>query len=161
MFSSKWTFKNRNLFLSLAFNLHEMMMMMMSSSLKECDYDFDNGDELSDLELVVEEKMLKVHKAILGKISNYIYSDLFFSFFNLKFWFISIKPLVRPYSKKWLPWTSKRPKRIESICLARALTKLWIFSSAFTKIRTLISMVRKDFSSFFPKIYSASLKNFN
>ena len=31
-----------------------------------CDYDFEVGDELSDLQLLVEDRCLFVHKAILG-----------------------------------------------------------------------------------------------
>ncbi len=34
----------------------------------ETNYDFEKGDELSDLKLIVEDKTLLVHKAILGKI---------------------------------------------------------------------------------------------
>jgi hypothetical protein len=33
-------------------------------------YDFEKGDELSDLKLIVEDKTLLVHKAILGKINE-------------------------------------------------------------------------------------------
>ena len=38
-------------------------------------YDFEVGDELSDVRLIVEDKLLHVHKAILGKN---IFSLLFF-----------------------------------------------------------------------------------
>lgn len=30
-------------------------------------YDFEVGDELSDVRLIVEDRVLNVHKAILGK----------------------------------------------------------------------------------------------
>lgn len=33
----------------------------------ECIYDFEKGDELSDTKLIVEDKILFVHRAILGK----------------------------------------------------------------------------------------------
>lgn len=33
------------------------------------DYDFNEGDELSDMKLIVENKTLHVHKAILGEIA--------------------------------------------------------------------------------------------
>ncbi len=33
---------------------------------EDCEYDFETGDELSDLKLIVEAKCLFVHKAILG-----------------------------------------------------------------------------------------------
>ena len=33
-------------------------------------YDFEAGDELSDLEILVEGKTIRVHKAILGKIEQ-------------------------------------------------------------------------------------------
>ena len=32
----------------------------------ETNYDFEKGDEFSDLKLIVEEKTLLVHKAIIG-----------------------------------------------------------------------------------------------
>ena len=34
------------------------------------DYDFEVGDEFSDLKLVVENKVLHVHKAILSKLNS-------------------------------------------------------------------------------------------
>jgi hypothetical protein len=34
------------------------------------DYAFETGDEFSDLKLIVEDKVLHVHKAILSKITN-------------------------------------------------------------------------------------------
>lgn len=37
-------------------------------------YDFSNGDEFSDFKLVVDNKIIYVHKAILGKI---VFKDFF------------------------------------------------------------------------------------
>ena len=40
--------------------------MIKISAEIENDYNFNEGDELSDMKLVVEDKTLHVHKAILG-----------------------------------------------------------------------------------------------
>ena len=32
----------------------------------DSEYDFETGDELSDIQLIVQEKIIHVHKAILG-----------------------------------------------------------------------------------------------
>lgn len=43
----------------------------MEKSIKNEDiYNFENGDELSDLKLIVEDKELYAHKAILGNINQ-------------------------------------------------------------------------------------------
>ena len=39
----------------------------VSAYYEECDYDFEKGDEFSDLKLKIEGKTLHVHKAILRK----------------------------------------------------------------------------------------------
>ena len=39
----------------------------------ESEYDFEKGDELSDTQLIVQEKIINVHKAILGKSTYNIY----------------------------------------------------------------------------------------
>ena len=36
------------------------------------EYDFETGDEFSDLKLIVEDKVLHVHKAILSKINRLV-----------------------------------------------------------------------------------------
>ena len=41
----------------------------VSAYYEECDYDFEKGDEFSDLKLKIEGKTLHVHKAILGTVS--------------------------------------------------------------------------------------------
>lgn len=35
-------------------------------------YDFSTGDEFSDFKLIVEDKPILIHKAVLGKVSNLI-----------------------------------------------------------------------------------------
>lgn len=43
----------------------------MKSKIMELDnYDFEVGDEFSDIKLIVENKTLHVHKAILSKFKN-------------------------------------------------------------------------------------------
>ncbi len=37
------------------------------------EYDFEVGDEFSDLKLIVEDKVLHVHKAILSKLNTIIF----------------------------------------------------------------------------------------
>ncbi len=41
----------------------------------ESEYDFEKGDELSDTQLIVQEKIINVHKAILGKSTYNIYLE--------------------------------------------------------------------------------------
>jgi len=39
------------------------------------EYDFEAGDEFSDLKLIVEDKVLHVHKAILSKLNTIIFEQ--------------------------------------------------------------------------------------
>lgn len=48
-------------------------------------YDFSNGDEFSDFKLIVDNKSIFVHKAILGNFLKLVYFDscqLLFEIYN-------------------------------------------------------------------------------
>lgn len=56
------------------------MMESRKSKSEDCDYDFEKGDELSDVKILVENKYLWAHKAILATAS-----PVFKSMFTLGF----------------------------------------------------------------------------
>ena len=64
--TAKFEIKRREKFRSK--NKKKFNFNIIMNSGEENTYDFEQGDELSDVKLIVEGKTLLVHKAILGKL---------------------------------------------------------------------------------------------